>query len=91
MIKVVEVTHIKLNTTRNMAYTNNRSEGIINLTEMGVSNDKLGEVASMLIGKGGSGIRRYTGQASGSFVKLYNSSGFCAKEQNFNAQASQQY
>ena len=51
---------------------NNRSEGLINLTQMGVPEDQLGQVAAMLVGQAGSGIKRYTKAANGSFVKLYN-------------------
>ena len=50
----------------------NRSEGTISLTQMGVPSNKIGEVAAMLIGRRGSGIKRYTKAAAGSFIKLFN-------------------
>jgi len=53
-----------------MQKTRPRPQGYIDLLKHGIEASRIGEVARMLIGKGGSGIRRYTSAVNGSFVKL---------------------
>lgn len=47
-----------------------RPHGCIDLEKLGVPSHRIGEIAGMVIGKSGSGIRRYTSAVNGSFVKL---------------------
>ena len=47
-----------------------RPHGCIDLEKLGVPSHRIGEIAGMIIGKSGSGIRRYTSAVNGSFVKL---------------------
>ena len=59
-------------------YNNNRAEGTIDLSKMGVPKDRFGDVSAMVVGSGGSGIRRYTKTEPGSYVKVYNHT--CGKD-----------
>lgn len=47
-----------------------RPHGHIDLEKLGVPSFRIGEIAGMVVGKNGSGIRRYTSTVSGAFVKL---------------------
>lgn len=47
-----------------------RPHGCIDLEKLDVPPHRIAEIAGMLIGKNGSGIRRYTSAVNGSFVKL---------------------
>lgn len=47
-----------------------RPHGHIDLLKFGIPPTRIGEIAAMVIGKNGSGIRRYTSATNGSFVKL---------------------
>jgi hypothetical protein len=57
----------------NNTRANTRSEGQIDLLQMGVPADKLVEVAAMIVGSRGSGIKRYTAKVTGTYVKLFSS------------------
>ena len=59
-----------------------RPHGHIDLEKLGVPSYRIGEIAGMVVGKNGSGIRRYTSAVNGAFVKLQTTKEFSASNEN---------
>ena len=71
-----------MQTGNSQSNTHTRPHGNIDLVKLGVPSFRIGEIAGMVVGKNGSGIRRYTSAVNGAFVKLQTTKEFSASNEN---------